>query len=79
MQIPIVLSIYDSSKPSSYSNQSIKVDQNMSENLRTGRGNLNMMNEAQQIETDFSKSYFQDAVGQIKYKLVTGQMLDYRA
>jgi hypothetical protein len=79
MQIPIVQSIYDKTKPVNFSNSTIKIEQKFVENIRTGRANYNYLDMAQKDRKEFETNYLRDELGQIKYKLITGQLLDYRA
>ncbi len=57
----------------------MKVDLAFMENVRTGRGMKNFMDMAAEEDFQFRNYYFQDEVGQVRYKVVTGKVLDYKA
>lgn len=57
----------------------MKIDLSFMENLRTGRGMKNFMDMAAEEDFQFRNYYFQDEMGQVKYKVITGKVLDYRA
>lgn len=57
----------------------MKVDLAFMENVRTGRGMKNFMDLAAEEDFQFRNYYFQDEVGQVRYKVVTGKVLDYKA
>jgi len=57
----------------------MKIDLGFIENVRTGRGVKNFMDMAAEEDFQFRNYYFQDEIGQVKYKVVTGKVLDYKA
>ena len=57
----------------------MKVDLAFIQNVRTGRGVKNFMDLAAQEDFQFRNYYFQDEFGQVRYKVVTGKVLDYKA
>jgi hypothetical protein len=57
----------------------MKVDLGFMENVRTGRGMKNFMDMAAEEDFNFRNFYFKDEFGQVRYKVVTGKVLDYKA
>jgi hypothetical protein len=57
----------------------MKIDTQSAENIRRGRGTINMMDNWTRDTFEFRNYFFQDDLGQLKYAVVTGKILDYRA
>ena len=61
------------------STSAMKIDVHFMENVRTGKGNINNLDMAAEAEYMFRNYFFNDELGQVKYKVVTGKILDYKA
>lgn len=57
----------------------MKVNVNFMENVRTGRGVKNNLDMFAEDEFMFRNYFFKGELGQVKYKVVTGKILDYKA
>jgi hypothetical protein len=61
------------------SRSQMKVDVETANLVRTGKGAKMMLNSYDRDEWEFRNYFFQDEMGQLKYSVVTGKILDYRA
>jgi hypothetical protein len=57
----------------------MKVDTQTAENCRKGRGEINFLDTWAKDTYEFKNYFFQDELGQLKYSVITGKILDYRA
>jgi hypothetical protein len=57
----------------------MKLNTEFTDNTRLGLGNKNIMMVWNAEYTNSKNNYFQDERGQLKYRLVTGKLLDYQA
>jgi hypothetical protein len=56
----------------------MKVDNVTAENVRKGRGIKMFFDQWARDEWEFRNYFFQDELGQLKYSVVTGKILDYK-
>jgi hypothetical protein len=61
------------------SKTTMKIDITTADNVRRGRGEINFMDLWNKETFDFRNYFFQDEMGQLRYSVVTGKILDYRA
>jgi len=61
------------------SSSQMKVDINFMNNVRTGKGVKNYLDMYAEDEFMFRNYFFKGELGQVKYKVVTGKILDYKA
>jgi hypothetical protein len=61
------------------SRNKMKVDAETASLVRSGKGSKMMLNSYERDEWEFRNYFFQDEMGQLKYNVVTGKILDYRA
>jgi hypothetical protein len=57
----------------------MKIDLQTADNARKGRGEINFMDLWSKETFEFKNYFFQDESGQLKYSVITGKILDYRA
>jgi hypothetical protein len=57
----------------------MKIDLQTAENVRQGKGEINFMDLWSKETFEFKNYFLQDESGQLKYNVITGKILDYKA
>jgi hypothetical protein len=57
----------------------MKIDTQTADYVRKGRGQKMLLDGWARDEWEFRNYFFQDELGQLKYNVITGKILDYRA
>lgn len=57
----------------------VRPDQAMMEHINDGRATKIILDECKKDEVEFRQYFLHGVLGEIKYKVVTGKILDYKA